>query len=64
MCVLFAGGAKESLSWADFLMAHNFFNNKRYDEKQRVATAAAAEPPFARSAAAEEGGNFIALCLT
>lgn len=56
--MLFAGGAKESLSWADFLMAHNFFNNKRYDEKQRVATAAAV------CSLSGGGGNFIALCLT
>jgi hypothetical protein len=62
MCVLFAGGAKESLSWADFLMAHNFFNNKRYDEKQRVATAAAAAAAVCSLSGG--GGNFIALCLT
>jgi hypothetical protein len=49
---------KASLSWADFLMAHNFFNNKRYDEKQRVAAAAA----VCSVAAAER--NFITLCLT
>jgi len=55
--MLFAMVEKASLSWADFLMAHNFFNNKRYDEKQRVATAAVCS-----TAAAE--GNFITLCLT